>query len=148
MEMERLPTLARARCGATESAAVRIAGGRGAPHTARAAVVSLLRRRVSSERLRDVALVVSELVTNSVRHADVGPDDHLGIELLLLKDRLRVSVIDRGSARTPRLVRREPDYPGGLGLVIVDRLSSSWGVARDGTRLTRTWCELPLMTDS
>lgn len=142
--MDSALSLSRAQSGATESAAVRVAGGRGAPHAARSAIVSLLRRRLRAERLGDVALVVSELVTNSVCHANVGPDDHVGVELLLFADRIRLSVIDRGSALTPRLVSRERDEPGGLGLVVVDRLSTTWGVARDGTRLTRTWCELPL----
>lgn len=137
----------RARSGATQTAAVRVAGGRGAPHAARAAIVSMLRRRLGAERLGDVALVVSELVTNSVCHANVGPDDHVGVELLLFDDRLRLSVIDRGSALTPRLVSRQRDEPGGLGLVVVDRLATSWGVARDGTRLTRTWCELSIEPD-
>jgi anti-sigma regulatory factor (Ser/Thr protein kinase) len=104
----------------------------------------MLGRRVGADRLEDVALAVSELVTNSVRHAHVGPDDRVGIELLIFDDRLRLAVIDRGGELTPRLVSREPDEAGGLGLVIVDRLATTWGVARDGSRLTRTWCELSL----
>jgi anti-sigma regulatory factor (Ser/Thr protein kinase) len=143
MDMER--TLSpRERTGATESVAVRVAGGRGAPHAARAAVVSLLARRVSRKRLQEIALVVSELVTNSVRHAAVGPADHVGIELLIFRDRIRLCVVDPGAELTPRLIRRNQDESGGLGLVSVDRLATSWGVARDGSRQTRTWCELPL----
>jgi anti-sigma regulatory factor (Ser/Thr protein kinase) len=95
-------------------------------------------------QLDDVTLLVSEMVTNSVHHAGVGPRDDLGVELLIFADRLRLAVVDPGSTRVPRLVRRLADEPRGIGLLLVDRLSLGWGVARDGAGVTRTWCDVPL----
>ena len=55
----------------------------------------------------DVALIVSELVTNSVVHAHVGSSQQLTISVAQLKDRVRIAVTDGGSETMPHL--REPD---------------------------------------
>ena len=121
-----------------------LAGGAGAPREARAAVLTALGDHLSSEAARDVALVVSELVTNSVQHAATGPAQRLGIEVGVLDNRVLIAVSDRGSPYVPRLTRRAPEAPDGLGLMLVDRLARSWAVARDGAGATRVWCELSL----
>lgn len=92
----------------------------------------------------DVALVVSELVTNSVVHANVGPRRTLTVELAMIDDRLRISVIDPGSRLEPRILQPDHERVGGVGLLLVDALSEAWGVARDGTGRTRVWCEVLL----
>lgn len=129
----------------TRTASVRIVGGRGAASAARAAIRSLLEGRMDPQRLGDAALAVSELVVNSVRHADMQGDAGIGLEILVFGDRLRLCVVDSGATQTPHIISRLSDEPGGLGLVIVDRLALAWGVARDGTGVTRTWCDLPLV---
>jgi anti-sigma regulatory factor (Ser/Thr protein kinase) len=78
---------------------------------------------------------VSELVTNSVIHANVGPDQTLSVECALFSDRLRVSVTDPGSRLEPHIRPPDPDA-GGYGLAIVAELSSSWGVVRDSVGTT------------
>jgi anti-sigma regulatory factor (Ser/Thr protein kinase) len=105
---------------------------------------SLLEPRLDAARLSDALLSVDELVTNSVRHAAVGPDRNIGIEVLVLSDRLRLCVVDPGSDDTPHIATHGREDPGGFGLAVVDHLSLSWGVARDGAGVTRTWCDLPL----
>jgi len=85
----------------------------------------------------DVALVVSELVANSVRHAEVGPAGFVRLDLRVLGGELWIAVGDRGSPRLPRIT-------SGLGLRVVDRLARSWGVARDGAGRTLVWCRLAL----
>jgi anti-sigma regulatory factor (Ser/Thr protein kinase) len=122
---------------------VRISGGLGAPRVARHTVVELLESDVSANRLYDVAVLVSELVNNSVRHAGVGPAADVGVELLIFADRVRLSVVDPGASGTPHVVGRRPDEPSGLGLVLVDQLATAWGVARDGAGVTRTSCDVP-----
>jgi Histidine kinase-like ATPase domain len=114
-----------------KAGSVRICGGRGAPHAARVAVRSLLAGRVSPDRLADAALAVTELVANSVRHAGAGPAEDIGVEVLLIADRIRLCVTDSGSTQTPRLGAREPDEPGGLGLS-----SSTASRQRGGWRAT------------
>ena len=53
---------------------MRVRGGVGAPSRARRSVLSLLEGHIAPTTASDVALIVSELVTNSVLHANVDPD--------------------------------------------------------------------------
>jgi two-component sensor histidine kinase len=99
---------------------------------------------VSTSRAADAALIVSELVTNSVLHAEVGADRAILLELTALGDRLRIAVIDPGSHLEPRILPANPDVPGGFGLRLVHHMSSAWGVIREAAGPTRVWCELPL----
>jgi anti-sigma regulatory factor (Ser/Thr protein kinase) len=126
------------------SISLRIRGGVDAPRQARRWVLSRLESRVVQTTASDVAVVVSELVTNSVLHADVGPLRTLTVELITLDDRLRISVIDPGSRLEPRILPRDDNRIGGIGLLIVDELSEAWGVARDGVEGTRVWCDIAL----
>jgi anti-sigma regulatory factor (Ser/Thr protein kinase) len=87
--------------------------------------------------LADAArLAVSELVTNSVRHAGLGPDDLIHITADWSGTRLRVQVRDGGRGRRPAQVpasiRPAPGAESGWGLYLVDRLTSRWGTLADG----------------
>lgn len=90
---------------------------------------------------------MSELVTNSVMHAQMGPADAIDIDVALSDGRLRLTVIDDGAASRPRLVEPDPTRAGGRGLLLVERLSAAWGVDRRRSGMTHVWCELPLGTD-
>jgi serine/threonine-protein kinase RsbW len=76
----------------------------------------------------DVLLLVTELVTNAVRHAGVGPAGSLEVELWLWPQRVRVEVVDPGSDLVPARPRSKRDGTGGWGLVLVDRIAARWGV--------------------
>ena len=91
-----------------------------------------------SELVETVALLVSELATNSVRHAGAGFT--LGIERT--PDAVRVAVSDRGPGR-PRKRSPDPVEPSGRGLLIVEALSDHWGTeaASDGAGKT-VWFEI------
>jgi anti-sigma regulatory factor (Ser/Thr protein kinase) len=102
-----------------------------------------LEGQIPATKATDAALLVSELVTNSVVHANVGPRRALTVEVTTLDDRLRIAVTDPGSRLKPRLLPPDPGTPGGLGLVLVDELCETWGVSQD-VGLTCVWCELPL----
>lgn len=126
-------------------AVIELAGGVAAPARARRWVLFCLGSEPVGPSEDDVALIVSELVTNSVVHAHVGSSQQLTISVAQLKDRVRIAVTDGGSETMPHL--REPDdqTPGGAGLRIVARLCLSWGFIRDGTGATEVWCELPFL---
>jgi len=126
------------------SAVVRVSGGRTAPGTARHAVLEHLAGQLDDRRADDVGLIVSELVTNAVRHAGVGPDGEILIRLLVIAGRLRLAVEDPGSDLVPRRSTPDPEQPGGMGLFIVEHLANSWGVARNGVGTTNVWCEVAL----
>jgi anti-sigma regulatory factor (Ser/Thr protein kinase) len=77
----------------------------------------------------DVLLLVTELVTNAVRHAGAGPERPVRVDVRRWPRRVRVEVADPGSGFTPAAgLRRIRDHPGGWGLFLVDRISDRWGV--------------------
>lgn len=87
----------------------------------------------------DLLLVVSELVSNSVRH---GPDGGaIRLDLVAREDGVRVEVRDQGHPK--RIAAREPQsaglFAGGYGLRLVEKLSTSWGSAEAPTRV---WASL------
>jgi len=84
------------------------------------------------------ALVLSELVSNAIRHAS-GEGMRVSIARLTSR-RVRVSVLDRDSTR-PCMQSPDLDGVGGRGLFIVDAESVSWGVdlLPDGKRV---WADL------
>ena len=122
---------------------MRIAGGADAPERARRSVHSQLKGHIPATTASDAALLVSELVTNSVVHANVGPRRALTVEVTTLDDRLRIAVTDPGSRLRPRMLPPDPETPGGLGLLLVDELCETWGVSQD-LGPTCVWCELLL----
>ena len=89
----------------------------------------------------DLRLLVTELVTNGVRHSsDRGPVE-LAVEVA--EDRVRVEVTDCGRGFSPpQAPMPRTDGSGGWGLQLVDRVASCWGV-KVGTS-TCVWFELLL----
>jgi two-component sensor histidine kinase len=107
-----------------------ISGGLGAAGTARRIVEDELTGRLSPQMVEDVALLVTELVANGVRHGGAGTDSSL--HLLLEGDRpglhVEVSNPEDGASSLP--ARRSADLTGGggIGLNLVDTLASRWGI--------------------
>ena len=118
-----------------------VPGGPNAASRARRLVREGLSGRVPDEVLPDVALLVTELVANGVRHGGA----HTGTELLVRFEgrprALHVEVHNPDHVRG-RVGQRAPDLSGGggLGLHIVERVASRWGV-REGSH-TAVWFEL------
>jgi anti-sigma regulatory factor (Ser/Thr protein kinase) len=117
-----------------------LTGGSEAVSLARGAVRARLEGEIPDERLGDVMLMTSELVTNAIRHGGAaGPDDRIRIRLLRRGRRARVEVCDDG----PGFAASPPTSPaeGRMGLELVDRLADTWGTdRRDGTTLV--WFEV------
>jgi anti-sigma regulatory factor (Ser/Thr protein kinase) len=99
---------------------------------AREAVASALDGRLSAEVERDVVLLVSEVVTTSVRHATPEARGDIGLLVSIRDDRVRVEVSDGGPGFDPQ-VRPSREGPSGWGLYLVDYLADRWGVTRDGS---------------
>ena len=122
----------------TENATVRLAPGPEAVGAARRAVSEVVDGRVDDECLDTLRLLVSEIVTNSVRHSR--SRDALELSLCL-NDEVLVAVTDNGVGFMPEARVGPVDQSGGWGLYLVEQLSSRWGVARNG--VTRVWFMVP-----
>jgi anti-sigma regulatory factor (Ser/Thr protein kinase) len=107
-----------------------VSGGPLAAARARGLIRSQLAGRVPRALLRDVALLVTELVANGVRHGGAGSGQELHLRVEGRPPRLRVEVVDPGAGGHGAVAPRSADYAGGggLGLQIVDRVASRWGV--------------------
>jgi anti-sigma regulatory factor (Ser/Thr protein kinase) len=96
---------------------------------------------LNEAQLSELQLLVTELLTNSIRH---GVDDRgwIMLDVELYTNAVRVVVTDSGPGFEPQQPRPTPhlDRPGGWGLCLVDRLAYRWGVDR-GNR-TAVWFEL------
>jgi anti-sigma regulatory factor (Ser/Thr protein kinase) len=113
--------------------------GPAAASAARSALMPL-DDRLEPSALDDIRLLVSELVTNSVRHATDDGDGTVGLEVNLEPDRVRVEVTDEGSGFEPKPRTAARSQPGGWGLYLVDKLADRWGVSRNG--FTHVWFEM------
>lgn len=83
-----------------------------------------------SGRLDDVRLLVSELVTNSIRHGSLGALGRVTVRAFTHPDRVRVEVEDSGPGFAPRPRILSTDQTSGWGLYLVDQLASRWGAER------------------
>lgn len=110
----------------------------GAPGMARAATRELCDQLgVDDGRGQTLLVLVSEVVTNAVKHSDGPPDTAISFRAAQVSPQaVRVDVMDGGSGFRP--MPRDPSRPdGGWGLYLVDRESEGWGV--DSSRGTRVW---------
>jgi anti-sigma regulatory factor (Ser/Thr protein kinase) len=106
---------------------------------ARVDVTERLAARLGAGALEDVRLLVSELITNAVRHGSLTATDKVSLKAQLDDGVVRIEVRDPGC--DGEVAPRAPGpLGGGYGLLLVDRLAKRWGVdRRDGTVV---WCEL------
>lgn len=89
--------------------------------------------------IADAVLLVSELVTNAVRHGALEDGDSICVQAEREDDLLRVEVRDPGPGWHGSAGQRQEE--GGLGLVVVDALARRWGTERAAGE-TRVWFEL------
>jgi anti-sigma regulatory factor (Ser/Thr protein kinase) len=87
--------------------------------------------------LEAVKLMVSELATNSIRHAETGFD----LSICHVQGAIRVEVTDHAGG-TPTVRSPGPEDPSGRGLRIVSMLSEAWGVERAATPGKTVWFTL------
>jgi anti-sigma regulatory factor (Ser/Thr protein kinase) len=109
------------------------------PSSARAARALLVRfqGRLTAPTFADLRLVVTELVTNGIRHG--GDRESIRLRVVLHAEVVRVEV-DCAKGPTRLQVARVPE--AGLGLRIVDRLARDWGVHQHDQR-TAMWADIP-----
>jgi anti-sigma regulatory factor (Ser/Thr protein kinase) len=104
---------------------------------ARERVMALATPFVDRGRLPDLRLVISEVITNAVRH---GGDGDLVVAVTPKQEFLCVQVTDTGDGFAPRPRALAPDEDGGFGLFLIERLTRRWGLTREDSN-TRVWFE-------
>jgi anti-sigma regulatory factor (Ser/Thr protein kinase) len=97
-----------------------------------------LRISIDDQLVDDAALLVSEVVSNSVRHAGLDRSDAIEVRIRGSRSMLHVDVIDPGPGFEPDARLLESD--GGWGLRLVDQISTRWGV--ENGEATRVWFDL------
>lgn len=97
-----------------------------------------LAERLDEHQLNELRLLVSEVVSNSVRHGDgVGP---IELRITIEGSSVRVEVEDPGPGFRPAPETGSVDRTRGWGLLLVERMADRWGVVASGTTLV--WFEL------
>jgi anti-sigma regulatory factor (Ser/Thr protein kinase) len=102
--------------------------------------VSTLRERVPAQRLDDLRLLVSEVVTNAIRHSGAGPGEGVGLRIVVTGSTVRVEVRDRGPGFIFRRASPDPARASGWGLYLVAELADRWGI--EDEKQTCVWFEL------
>jgi anti-sigma regulatory factor (Ser/Thr protein kinase) len=113
-----------------------------APQLARRLVRDALGDLLSAAYLHEAALMVSELVTNSLRHSGAGADDRLHLAVDASHHSARVAVTDPGPGFDPISSGPPAEMERGRGLGIVESLAWRWGVQSGPP--TEVWFEVPL----
>lgn len=88
------------------------------------------------DQIDDARVVISELVGNSVRHAQPLPDGNIVVSWSVDGRGLQLSVTDGGSPTRPHKVNASSSALAGRGMAIVDSLALSWWAERGRSRST------------
>ena len=117
---------------------VNLRGGPSVASQARA-VIEPLRNRIGEDLAADLALLLSELVTNSYRHSGAA-EEGIGVDVELSRDRVRAEISDHGKGFKAEPVPESDRGEGGWGLAILDQLAERWGVRKGPP--SAVWFEL------
>ena len=118
---------------------LRLPGGPGAVAAARHALDDFA-GDMDGSLVSDARLLVSELVTNSVRHGEAARSGEVGFHVAVAAEVMRIEVSDAGAGFEPVARTVGQDEGSGWGLFLVEQLADRWGVERNGP--TRVWFEL------
>jgi integral membrane sensor domain MASE1 len=136
------PTGAATSRAPSQSIAVELEPGPGSPADARAAL-SPLAGVLPAPVYSDLRLQVSELITNSVRHAGLRPGDLIRLQVEISDRLLRVEVSDPGEGFSDDIPEPIPGEPGRWGLFLTEQLADRWGIDRNAG-WTTVWLERDL----
>jgi anti-sigma regulatory factor (Ser/Thr protein kinase) len=97
---------------------------------------------VPPDHFDDLRLLVTELVTNSLRHGHLGAGDAIRLVVQLEPSSLRVEVRDPGSGFDVPAPPQTPDMGAGWGLYLLGHIADRWGIS--GRPSTCVWFEMDL----
>ncbi len=100
---------------------------------------------VGADARDDAMLVLSELVSNAVKHATPLPSGEITVRWRVDADVLHLEITDGGASTRPRAGVAALSALGGRGLDIVRTVSRQWGVTESQGEVT-VWADVPLST--
>jgi anti-sigma regulatory factor (Ser/Thr protein kinase) len=101
---------------------------------ARTRLLEALGPQLAAEQRQTLKLLVSEVVTNAIRHGGSREPVELSARW---GDEVHVEVVDHGDGFLPHPRDGALEDPGGYGLFLVGRLADRWGVETNDA--TRVW---------
>jgi len=110
-----------------------------APGVARRALDTLA-PSIGNEALERLQLLVSELVTNSVKHGALGRADAIALDVYVEDESVYVEVHDDGVGFTPGLPDANPERGSGWGLWLLEQMTARWGIENHAG--TTAWFEM------
>ena len=116
---------------------LRLAGGPEAAAKARHGLARL-RGDLDPPLMETLRLLVTELVTNSVKHTGA---QTIALKVLVGRSAVLTEVTDAGRGFDPSTTGTPAKDNTGWGLFLVERLAERWGVNRNGGG-TKVWFEL------
>jgi anti-sigma regulatory factor (Ser/Thr protein kinase) len=116
--------------------------GSGVSLARHAFATELSNAKVTDEVRQDAMLVISELVSNAVKHAAPLPDGFVRVSCSIDEDRLRIEITDGGAVTRPNPAVATVFALGGRGLDIVRTISREWGVIQEDDTVT-VWADVP-----
>ncbi|WP_225834049.1 ATP-binding protein [Streptomyces sp. NK08204] len=109
-----------------------------------------LARLLATEQLRSwglpldpAAQIVAELAANAVTHGKVAGRD-FRLMMYAVGETLRIEVTDTRGDRRPQPQPAAADAESGRGLVLIEALSTRWGVTDGPTPRKTVWAEVAL----
>jgi CheY-like chemotaxis protein/anti-sigma regulatory factor (Ser/Thr protein kinase) len=138
-DVENLIDALAALVGRREIAEQQFPGDPASVRGARQFATASLREWGYEELVGPVSLIVSELATNAVVHAQ----STFSVRLTRTERALRVEVADCGGG-LPNPINPDPSGVGGRGLLLVAQLGVAWGVDPGDAPCKTVWCELAL----
>jgi anti-sigma regulatory factor (Ser/Thr protein kinase) len=111
------------------------------PEARRRMTADLLAAGIFDRAIADAALVLSELLSNAIRHARPLSGSRLQVTWVLQGASVEVAVCDGGSMTRPHAEHAPVSSLGGRGLGIVEHLARTWGVRCDDLGVT-VWAVL------
>ena len=101
---------------------------------------------VPAEDREDAMLVLSELVSNAVKHAAPLPSGEIRVRWEVADEVLHIEITDGGAGTRPHAGVAALSSLGGRGLDIVRSVSTQWGVT-EGDGSVTVWAEVPRTAD-
>lgn len=109
--------------------------------TARRSVEKVMAPTIPPRLKDNLKLLLSELVTNSFRHAGIGGGEWIDVYIHVFQKTVRVEVTDPGAGfEIERSMLLPHERTEGWGLMLVEKIAHRWGVVTDGH--TKVWFEL------